>query len=258
MRMPRYVRRIADPVTERVPVPILGGLNRGRWWSLASAGGGYATGRRAAPQMKLLASLIESGDVVWDIGAHHGFVTLCAAQRVGATGEVHAFEPCARNRRLLRRHVAWNRLTNTVIHAHALSSFNGESDFGSGTTSKMHALGAGAERVQVRTGASLIRAGTCPAPTFAKIDVEGAEGRLIQGLIDSLPAHVRLLIAMHSAEADHACTTLLARRGFELIPSRRLVASRHGAWLSDPDLVCIGPTYTSRTELRERLRRQCF
>ncbi|HET6681951.1 MAG TPA: FkbM family methyltransferase [Gemmatimonadaceae bacterium] len=239
-------------------MPILGGLNRGRWWSLASAGGGYATGRRAAPQMRLLAMLIEAGDVVWDIGAHHGFMTLCAARQVGASGEVHAFEPCARNRRMLCRHMGWNHVTNAVVHAVALSRFDGESDFGSGTTSKMHALGAGSERVQVRTGASLIRAGTCPAPTFAKIDVEGAEGDLVEGLIDSLPSHVRLLIAMHSAEADRACTTLLARHGFELIPSRRLVASRHGAWLSDPDLMCIGPTYAARTELRERLLQHRF
>ena len=93
MRLPPVVKQFTNPVVGRLRVPILSGPNRGLWWSLASAGSGYATGLRAARQMELVASLVGPGDVVWDIGVHHGFVTLCAARRVGSTGEVHAFEP---------------------------------------------------------------------------------------------------------------------------------------------------------------------
>jgi 16S rRNA C967 or C1407 C5-methylase (RsmB/RsmF family) len=136
VRLPEFLRRLTDPVVDRIPVPIVTGPNRGLLWSLASAGGGYATGRRAAAQVQLVASITRPGDVVWDVGAHHGFVTLCAARRVGATGEVHSFEPSARNLKFLRRHLRWNKIENTVVHPCALSSFDGEFWFGGTGTSK--------------------------------------------------------------------------------------------------------------------------
>src|SRR5687767_2781122 len=135
MRVPAGVRSFTDPILSRVPVPIVSGVNRGQWWSLVSAGSGYASGRRAAEQMRLLNALLRRGETVWDVGAHHGFVTLCAAKRVGPTGVVHAFEPCASNRAALRRHLRWNRLTNVEVHPYALSDADGESCFGSTATS---------------------------------------------------------------------------------------------------------------------------
>ena len=111
MRFPRFMRAVLDPVTERIPVPILGGLNRGRLWSLASSGSGYGTGRRAHEQMALLRSLLAPGHVFWDVGAHHGYVTLMASAAVGGGGAVHAFEPGSRNGRMLRRHLSWTGST---------------------------------------------------------------------------------------------------------------------------------------------------
>src|SRR5690606_20691149 len=154
-----------------------------RWWSLASAGHGYATGRRAAAQTRLLESLIHPGDIVWDVGAHHGYVALFAARRVGPAGQVHAFEPSRRNRRMLERHMRWNRVTNVRAHAFALSAFDGEARFGGEHTSKTFALGAGPEVVNVCTAATLVARGVCPPPTFVKIDVEGAEADVVAGLI---------------------------------------------------------------------------
>ena len=75
MRVPAAVRQVTDPVLGRLRVPVLSGVNRGRWWSLVSAGSGYGTGRRASGQMSLLCGLLHPGDVMWDVGAHHGFVT---------------------------------------------------------------------------------------------------------------------------------------------------------------------------------------
>jgi FkbM family methyltransferase len=251
MRLPKLTRRLLDPVAERLPIPILGGVNRGRWWSLASAGHGYATGRRAATQMGLIHALVGPGDVVWDVGAHHGYVTLCAAARAGDTGQIHAFEPSARNRRILRRHIRWNRMSRVGVHAHALSSFEGESVLGGGSTSKSHALGQGEERVSVRTGASLIASGECKAPSFLKLDVEGEEGAVVEGLGRALPVDARLLIAVHSAEADRKCVELLTPLGFQLLPSAALSACRKGQWHSDPDLLCLGPEYEGRARVQE-------
>src|SRR4029079_19360545 len=97
VRTPRLIRRATDPLFRRVPVPILGGANRGRWWCLASAGGQSGSGRRAGDQMRTLSVLIHTGAVVWDVGAHHGYYTLLASRSVGPAGQVHAFEPSAKN-----------------------------------------------------------------------------------------------------------------------------------------------------------------
>lgn len=258
MRFPPFVRRLTDPILEQLRVMIPAGVNRGRWWSLASAGSGYGTGQRASTQMKFFADLLRPGDVVWDVGAHHGFVTLCAAERVGPTGQVHAFEPSARNREMLRRHVAWNKLGNVTIHPFALSDHDGESCFGGAGTSKTQALGAGTEIVEVRCAATLVRQGVLPAPDVVKIDVEGAEADVVEGAMPILPRGARLLIAMHARDADARCAALLAEAGFAMVASPALSLCRTGEWSSDPDLFCAGPECSGRAEdmtLFERLDR---
>lgn len=42
---------------------------------------------------------LKPGMVVLDIGAHHGYYTLLASQKVGPAGRVIAFEPSSRERR---------------------------------------------------------------------------------------------------------------------------------------------------------------
>ncbi|MGH7545744.1 MAG: FkbM family methyltransferase [Gemmatimonadota bacterium] len=246
MHLPRPIRRLTDPLLEHVPVPILGGVNRGRWWSLASAGAGYATGRCARSQMRMLAALIQPGELVWDVGAHHGYVTLCAAEHAGPSGAVHAFEPAARNRMLLLRHLRWNRVRNVTVHPYALSSFDGSAAFGGASTSRTHALGRGRETVLVRTAATLVRSEGLPAPTFVKMDVEGAEADAVHGAIEILPPAARLLVAVHSRETYRDSTALLERAGFEVAHSAGVLHGRTGVWSGDPDLFAIGPAYADR------------
>lgn len=258
MRVAEVVRRVTDRALEGVRVPILSGVNRGMWWSLVSSGSGYGSGRRASAQMQLLEALLRPGDIVWDVGAHHGYVTLCAARKVGAAGAVHAFEPSARNRGILKRHVGWNRLSNVTVHPYALSDRNGESRFGGSGTSKMYALGGGSELVQVRSAATLVADGVCAVPTFIKIDVEGAEADTLAGALAILPPNARMVIAVHTPEADERCTAILRGAGFEMHPSRALEACRAGPWRADPDLFCLGPRATGRDEDVARLRTMGF
>ena len=255
MHVPKFVRRVTDPLLEPVRVPVLSGVNQGRWWSLSSAGSGYGSGRRARHQLELIAALLRARDVVWDVGAHHGFVTLCAARMARA---VHAFEPSARNRAMLRRHMRWNRIANAHVHPFALGNRDGSARFGGDGTSKTFALDRGVELVEVRRAESLVEGGTCPAPTFMKIDVEGAEPEVLAGALPVMPRDARLLIAVHGREADERCTALLERAGFELIPSRALERSRRGHWDGDPDLFCIGPDDAGRDHAREVLRASGF
>lgn len=255
MRVPKFVRKVTDPLLASARVPVLSGVNQGRWWSLASAGSGYGTGRRARRQMELIAALLRPDDVVWDVGAHHGFVTLCASRHAR---EVHAFEPSARNRAVLRRHVRWNRIANVHVHPFALGDRDGTARFGGNGTSKTFALHRGEELVDVRCAETLLAGGACSSPTFMKVDVEGAEADVLAGALTILPPGARMLIAVHGPLVDEQCTSLLERAGFELIPSGALRASRRGPWNADPDVFCIGPGATNRDADIERLRAYGF
>lgn len=196
--------------------------------------------------MRLLRHLIRPGDVFWDVGAHHGYVSLMAAAAVGPGGRVHAFEPDARNMRMLVRHLGWNRVDNVDIEAVALGAFDGEASFGGGDTSKMHALGGGDERVQVRTARFLVSAGSHTAPDVLKIDVEGGEADVLEGALDVLPGDVRMVIAIHSEAADRACVSLLEAHGFRFAATPELERNREsrGPWSGDPDLLAVGPDMT--------------
>ncbi|MEX2180941.1 MAG: FkbM family methyltransferase [Gemmatimonadaceae bacterium] len=255
MRLPGWVRRLTDPLTERIPVPVVSGVNAGRWWGLASAGSGYASGCRAAEQMMVLRALLRDGDTVWDVGAHHGYVTLLACRCVGPSGAVHAFEPSTANGRILRRHLLWNGCRNAFVHAVALGDADGEARFGGGPTSKMHALGQGEERVSVRCGAAMVSDGACAAPTFLKVDVEGAEGAFLEGCGSMLAPGTRAVIAIHSAEADRRCSAWLDAHGFVQMPSRALVAARVGPWHADPDVYVVGPGGDADGAMRRTLVR---
>jgi FkbM family methyltransferase len=258
VRLPSFVRQLTDPLLLDLRVPVLSGSNRGRWWSLISAGSGHATGRRTAGQLALLERLLRPGDVMWDVGAHHGFVMLTAARVVGPGGSVWAFEPSALNRAVLERHLSWNDVSNATLLPYALADHKGVESFGGDGTSKTFRLGAGMETVQVRRGDRLIEDGVCPAPSFVKIDVEGAEADALAGLLPALPPTARLLIAMHDRSADARCVELLRAASFELRPSAALVACRNGAWVSDPDLFAYGSTATGVEADLEALRNSGF
>jgi FkbM family methyltransferase len=258
--VPRGLRRFSDPILERVPIPILGGVNRGRWWNLVSAGSGYATGRRAAAQMRFIDQVVQPGDVVWDVGAHHGYVTLAAARRAGTNGRIYAFEPGTRNRRILQRHLAWNAATTVTALPYALGAAPGPARFGGAGTSKTQALGAGNDIVAIRTVESLIASGECAPPDFMKLDVEDAEADVLAGGRNALPHTAALLIGIHSRTSDERCTAWLRDRGFTCFASPRLRAARAGTWDGDPDLFAVGAALhpERRTSLLHLLDRYSF
>jgi len=148
----------------------------------------------------------------------------------------------------MQRHLRWNGAANVHVHPCALGASDRVSRFGGTGTSKTLALGGGDETVQVRTGRSLVEDGRCRAPTVFKIDVEGAEAEVLEGALPVVPSHACILIALHSEDADRACSALVVAAGYETVPSGNLVASRHGPWKGDPDLLCLGPLRASRGE----------
>lgn len=242
MRLPYAIRAGGAALVGAVPIPVLGGPNAGRLWSLASGGRGFLTGRFERDRVRSILALLRPGDVVWDVGAHKGYLTLAAAREVGTGGAVVACEPSRRNLALLRRHVGWNRARNVTIVDAALSRADGEARFGGTGSSITYRLGRGDETVRVRRLDGLVAEGL-PAPTVAKIDVEGEEGAVLEGMGEHLTGCRVVFVAVHHMEAYRATRAALDGAGFTVVESAKMLRFTAGgeAWAGDADLAALAP-----------------
>ena len=135
---------------------------------------------------------LQEGDVIYDVGANIGVLTLLMALHpAGTSARVHCFEPEPKNFGQLSHNIALNGLTERLTpHQMALGAEEGEVDLfvrgtaGEGRHSIATASGStGAIKVQLSTMASFARTAG-EAPNMLKIDVEGAEGQVLAGMAD--------------------------------------------------------------------------
>lgn len=163
-------------------------------------------------EKELLLSFLKSirpGDIVWDVGANTGLYSLFPARIVNATGWVIAFEPEPKTRRLLERNIALNKINNITVLSYALDRETGmktlypsatpnpgSHSFVQRTDYKVKRKGI---QVNAITGETLIRDKHVPAPNVLKIDVEGAEMNVLQGMASvlQLPTLRMLLVEVH-------------------------------------------------------------
>lgn len=138
-------------------------------------------------------SEIEEDDVVYDVGANTGLYTLFAAKAC-PDGEVIAFEPYPPNLSLLKQDIARNQLQNVETVDMALSDSVGSIEFSQPTEDDM---GYGSSAIEVTeseatvnipttTGDQLVADREIPAPNVIKIDVEGSEPLVLEGLETTL------------------------------------------------------------------------
>ena len=157
--------------------------------------------------------LTRPGDVVWDVGANIGVYTRLFLDRVGTGGHVVAVEPVPSNAAILRNLGPSERLT--VVEG-ALASSDGEMPLVvSGKSGETSSIGGGPDALTVRVarGDTLIDEGV-PRPQIVKIDVEGFEGDVLDGMSRVLPAVRSVIIEVHF--------TAMARRGRPAEPLRLL------------------------------------
>ena len=151
---------------------------------LESAGGAGGEERVLSELVRFL----KLGDVVLDIGANVGLYTVLLARTVGTEGLVIACEPCAQNFNHLEENLKLNDLANARLFRKALGNSSGKAKLyastviGNSSLSGVRSGKAEAEDVEVIEGDSLIVSEMLPVPRAVKIDVEGFEYAVIQGL----------------------------------------------------------------------------
>jgi FkbM family methyltransferase len=160
---------------------------------------------------------LKRGVTFWDVGAHAGFYAVLAARLAGPQGRTECFEPLPENLSLLERNLAENNCPASV-HRIALADEDGEG-FLSVPRSRTAQLADEGIPVKLARGDSL----ELPPPSVVKIDVEGAELRVLRGMTRTLSVHKPVVIVECHGALGSQVRAALEEQDYEV---ERLAGSR--------------------------------
>lgn len=178
----------------------------------------YLTGDAEPEVQQALAELIEPGQTVYDVGANIGFFTILCSRLVGPQGKVYAFEPVPENVVTLCHNIALNKLTNVIVVEQALSASTGTAEMFVSPWSAFHSLnvdgaskrenhGPDGGQITVATVAldEFVQGDGISAPDLIKLDVEGAELLVVEGMRETLRSvQPLLLVEVHDTNREYA------------------------------------------------------
>lgn len=156
---------------------------------------------------------IKKGDIVLDIGAHTGMYSIPFGKAVGTAGKVFAFEPESKGYNAIKRNAELNSLTNIVPINIAVSDREGTIDFFVRPDKDTHSIFEKTdvpsplgiqEKISVKTASvdSLIERGVILSPALVKIDVEGAELVVLDGMVKSAKQIRHILLEIHESALE--------------------------------------------------------
>lgn len=165
----------------------------------------YVAGSFEPNEFAFLDRTLRSGMTFIDVGANEGLYTLFAARRVGKHGHVVSVEPSVRELGKLERNLALNRFENVTVVPTALAAEAGSADLqiapalhgGHNTLGGFAHDGVVAvrtERVPLETLDALAERLSLGKVDVIKIDVEGAEVKVLAGGLALLKASRPILL----------------------------------------------------------------
>jgi FkbM family methyltransferase len=201
------------------------GAGKGLRFAPGSSKAGYVLGTSEPRVQQALALLLQPGMVVFDVGAHVGFLSVIAANLVGQQGQVVCFEPLEDNCRLIERNAKLNGFSHISVRCEALGDGDGIARFVTSAVASWGRLAQISDSVANQTGEvdvavrrldGLVAERRIPPPHFIKIDAEGAEALLLVGARDLLASHSPvLLIELHGTNREVA--DILDAHGYRTI-----------------------------------------
>lgn len=160
---------------------------------------------------------IKPGFTVLDVGANEGYFSIIACLLAGPEGRVVSIEPQTRSIEVMRRNLSANRIANCSIVEAALGNGDGVADlqlmpaFNTGASSLVgkYRWTKQCQRVPTITGLTLLQQTGLSRFDFVKIDVEGYEPEVVEGLLPLIMSGCirHLLIDFHHS--------ILKQRGIE-------------------------------------------
>jgi len=182
------------------------------------------------------AAIVTPGATVVDIGANIGCFSVLAAQKAS---RVIACEPHPDNLEILRKNCAMNRAANVEIIPCAISSASGKSalflpkdDKFFGRYSLQNDRGMPSIEVSCLTVEDLFRQAHLVSVDLMKIDCEGSEYEILQGLPASTFSQIQQMIIECHPIPDHPewsqsnLGSFLQDRGFEVVDRATLLYAR--------------------------------
>jgi FkbM family methyltransferase len=153
----------------------------------------YLDGQYEADVHGLMHCMDLQGSVCLDIGANIGLHTIVMSHYVGSSGKVFAFEPEAHNFQLLQRNLKMNEADNVTALKSAVGSHEStcrlslnSSNFGDHRISKDASANGNFQEVPITTIDVCLRESPDSAVKFIKIDVQGFEYEVMQGMTATL------------------------------------------------------------------------
>jgi FkbM family methyltransferase len=214
----KILRRILRLITPNSILPILQGRLRGIKWIIGSGVFSYWLGCYELEKQKAFIKQIKSGDVVYDIGAHVGFYTLLASKLVGDRGRVYAFEPLPRNIFYLKKHISLNKLKNVEIIEAAVSDKEGEENFLEADSATSRLDNSGSFKVKTVSLDNLVKNKKILPPNVIKIDVEGAELKVLLGAKELIEKYKPIIfIALDNPDTKEKVIQMIKNFGYNIL-----------------------------------------
>lgn len=191
----------------------------------------YTNGSYEQATINQILRLLAPGDVFMDVGAHHGYMSLKASDKVGPSGRIIALEPDPDNFALLSKNVEENKIKNIMpLHA-AVSDKKGKAGFkvsAASDNSSFHkhpnADVLKTVEVDVETIDSLCGFLGVKQIKLIKVDTEGHEIEVVKGAAKTIRSNpsLHLIVELNPKcleSAGHTSAELLdlvIHRGFKL------------------------------------------
>ncbi len=209
-------------------------------------------GMKEPTLLKAIYASLSDGDIFVDVGANFGYYTLLAAEIVGTSGRVLAFEPHPHVAEWLGQNVSLNRFDNVEVYALALGDHTGITDLYTpiGEQSGLATLQpSGRLPDKMRTRRVQVQMNTMDNActdylhriTAIKIDAEGYEVPILTGAEQILSSSAAPTVFCETdAESAGKVVSILSRHGYVVhrFDHEALVAVDESVQISGQETLC--------------------